>query len=185
MQLIPTSLKDVVILEPKIFGDDRGFFVETYNEATFKTLGLPTRFMQDNHSGSHKGVLRGLHYQVKQPQGRLIRALRGEIFDVAVDLRQDSVQFGQWFGLPLSADNKRSLWIPPGFGHGFLVLTDFAEVAYKATALYAPAFERSILWNDPAIGIEWPLDGDPTLSDKDKVGSLLADAETYPDSSYL
>jgi dTDP-4-dehydrorhamnose 3,5-epimerase len=185
LQLIPTTLKDVVILEPKIFGDERGFFLEAYNEATFRALGLPTRFVQDNHSGSRKGVLRGLHYQLKQPQGKLVRALRGEIFDVAVDLRQDSAQFGQWFGLVLSAENRRMLWVPPGFGHGFLVLTEFAEVSYKATELYAPAFERSILWNDPAIGIDWPLDGEPTLSEKDKAGSLLVDAETYPDSNHL
>jgi dTDP-4-dehydrorhamnose 3,5-epimerase len=185
LQLIPTSLNDVVILEPKVFGDERGFFLEAYNEDTFKSLGLPTRFMQDNHSGSRKGVLRGLHYQLKHPQGKLVRALRGEIFDVAVDLRRDSSQFGEWFGLVLSAENRRSLWVPPGFGHGFLVLTEFAEVSYKATELYAPAFERSIVWNDPAIGIVWPLDGEPTLSEKDKSGSLLADAETYPDSNRL
>jgi dTDP-4-dehydrorhamnose 3,5-epimerase len=185
LQVIPTSLNDVVILEPKVFGDARGFFLEAYNEATFKALGLPTRFVQDNHSGSRKGVLRGLHYQLKQPQGKLVRALRGEIFDVAVDLRRDSAQFGQWFGVALSAENRRMLWIPPGFGHGFLVLSDFAEVSYKATDFYSPASERSILWNDPAIGIEWPLDGDPTLSDKDGAGFLLADAETYPDSASL
>jgi dTDP-4-dehydrorhamnose 3,5-epimerase len=185
VQLIPTPLNDVVILEPKVFGDERGFFLEVYNEATFKALGLPTRFMQDNHSGSRKGVLRGLHYQLKQPQGKLVRALRGSIFDVAVDLRQDSTQFGRWFGVVLSAENRRSLWIPPGFGHGFLVISDFAEVSYKATQLYAPAFERSILWNDPAISIDWPLDGEPTLSEKDKAGLLLADAETYPDSACL
>jgi dTDP-4-dehydrorhamnose 3,5-epimerase len=181
LRSIPTSLKDVVILEPKVFGDERGFFLEAYNEATFKDLGLPTRFVQDNHSGSRKGVLRGIHYQLKQPQGKLVRALRGEIFDVAVDLRQNSLQFGHWFGLVLSADNRRMLWIPPGFAHGFLVLSEFAEVSYKATEFYAPAFERSILWNDSAIGIEWPLDGEPTLSEKDRAGSLLADAETYPD----
>jgi dTDP-4-dehydrorhamnose 3,5-epimerase len=185
LQLIPTTLKDVVILEPKVFGDERGFFLEAYNEATFRALGLPTRFVQDNHSGSRNGVLRGLHYQLKQPQGKLVRALRGDIFDVAVDLRQDSAQFGQWFGLVLSAENRRMLWVPPGFGHGFLVLTEFAEVSYKATELYAPAFERSILWNDPAIGIDWPLGGEPTLSEKDKAGSLLVDAETYPDSNHL
>lgn len=185
MHLITTSLKDVVILEPKVFGDERGFFLEVYNEAAFKTLGLPTRFMQDNHSGSRKGVLRGLHYQLKHPQGKLVRALRGEIFDVVVDLRRGSAQFGQWFGLVLSAEDKCSLWIPPGFGHGFLVLTDFAEVSYKTTELYAPAFERSILWNDPAIGIVWPLEGDPILSEKDRAGSLLADAETYPESSHF
>ena len=147
MQLVPTPLKDVVILEPKVFGDERGFFLEAYNEATFRALGLPTRFVQDNHSGSRRGVLRGLHYQLKQPQGKLVRVLRGEIFDV--------------------------------------VLTDFAEVAYKATQLYAPALERSILWNDPAIGVEWPLDGEPILSEKDRAGALLADAETYAPSSNL
>lgn len=185
MQLIPTSLKDVVILEPKVFGDERGFFLEAYNESTFAALGLPTRFMQDNHSGSSKGVLRGLHYQLKQPQGKLVRALRGEIFDVAVDLRKDSAQFGEWFGSVLNTENRRSLWIPPGFGHGFLVLSEFAEVSYKATELYAPAFERSILWNDPAIGIDWPLDGEPTLSEKDRAGLLLAVAETYSDSDRL
>ena len=183
LELIPTSLKDVVIVEPKVFGDERGFFLESYNEATFRSLGLPTKFMQDNHSGSRKGVLRGLHYQLKQPQGKLVRALRGEIFDVAVDLRRDSPQFGQWFGTALSAENRRMLWVPPGFAHGFLVTSDFAEVAYKATALYAPASERSLLWSDPAIGIEWPLDGEPTLSEKDRAGLPLADAETYGDSS--
>ncbi|MGD0799087.1 MAG: dTDP-4-dehydrorhamnose 3,5-epimerase [Acidobacteriaceae bacterium] len=185
MQLIPTELKDVLILEPKVFGDERGFFLEAYNEATFKALGLPTHFMQDNHSGSRKGVLRGLHYQLKQPQGKLVRALRGEIFDAAVDLRRDSPQFGRWFGLVLSAENKRQLWIPPGYAHGFLVLSEFAEVSYKATELYAPAYERSVLWNDPAIGIEWPLEGEPTLSEKDRAGALLADAETYSSSGAL
>jgi dTDP-4-dehydrorhamnose 3,5-epimerase len=185
LQLIRTSLKDVFILEPKVFGDERGFFLEAYNESTFQSLGLPTRFMQDNHSGSRKGVLRGLHYQLKQPQGKLVRALRGEVYDVAVDLRRDSAQFGRWFGVELSAENKRMLWIPPGFAHGFLVMSEFAEVSYKATQLYAPQFERTVLWNDPAIGIRWPLDGDPILSDKDRAGLLLADAETYADSMQL
>lgn len=185
MNLIPTTLNDVYILEPKVFGDERGFFLEAYNEATFQKLGLPTRFMQDNHSGSRKGVLRGLHYQLKQPQGKLVRALRGAIFDVAVDLRKDSPQFGQWFGTELSAENRRMLWVPAGFGHGFLVTSEFAEVSYKATALYAPAFERSILWNDPAIGIEWPLDGEPTLSEKDRDGLPLGEAEVYAESSAL
>jgi dTDP-4-dehydrorhamnose 3,5-epimerase len=179
LELIPTMLADVFILEPKIFGDERGFFLEAYNEATFRKLGLPTRFMQDNHSGSRKGVLRGLHYQLTQPQGKLVRCLRGSIFDVAVDLRQGSVQYGKWFGTELSAENKRMLWIPPGFGHGFLVLSEFAEVSYKATNVYSPASERSILWNDPAIGINWPLEGEPTLSEKDRAGVLLVEAETY------
>jgi dTDP-4-dehydrorhamnose 3,5-epimerase len=183
LQLISTSLKDVFILEPKVFGDERGFFLEAYNEATFKALGLPTRFMQDNHSGSRKGVLRGIHYQLQNPQGKLVRALRGAIYDVAVDLRRDSAQYGQWFGAELSAENRRMLWVPAGFGHGFLVTSEFAEVAYKATELYAPAHERSILWNDPAIGILWPLEGEPRLSDKDRAGTLLVDAETYAGSA--
>lgn len=180
MNLIETPLPDVVLLEPKVFGDDRGFFFESYNEATFRSLGLPTHFQQDNHSGSRKGVLRGLHYQLQQPQGKLVRALRGEIFDVAVDIRRDSPHFGRWFGVLLSAENKRQLWIPAGFAHGFLVTSDFAEVAYKATQLYHPPSERSILWNDPAIGIDWPLDSDPTLSGKDAAGTPLASAEVYP-----
>ena len=179
MKVVQTSLKDVVLLEPKVFGDERGFFFESYNEATFRSLGLPATFVQDNHSGSRKGVLRGLHYQLHQPQGKVVRALKGEIFDVAVDLRRSSPGFGQWFGVVLSAENKKQLWIPPGFAHGFLVLTEFAEVAYKATELYAPVHERSILWNDPAIGIAWPLDAPPTLSAKDQAGVLLKDAEVY------
>jgi len=178
-----TSLKDVVVLEPKVFGDARGFFFEAYNEARFRELGLPTRFVQDNQSGSRKGVLRGLHYQMKHPQGKLVRALRGEIFDVAVDVRRDSPQFGQWFGLVLSEENRKMLWIPPGFAHGFLVMSEFAEVAYKASDLYAPEHERSLLWNDPAVGIEWPLDGEPTLSAKDAAGAPLAEAETYANST--
>lgn len=185
MQLVATSLNDVVVLEPKLFGDDRGFFFESFNESTFASLGLPTRFKQDNHSGSRKGVLRGLHYQLQQPQGKLVRALKGEIFDVAVDIRRDSPQFGHWFGTVLSAENKRQLWIPAGFAHGFQVLTDFAEVAYKATEFYSPSSERSILWNDPVIGINWPLDGDPTLSGKDQAGILLKDAEVYETSPAL
>jgi dTDP-4-dehydrorhamnose 3,5-epimerase len=184
VQLVATSLNDVVVLEPKVFGDDRGFFFESFNEARFAELGLPTRFRQDNHSGSRRGVLRGLHYQLQQ-QGKLVRALKGEIFDVAVDIRRDSPQFGQWFGTVLSAENKRQLWIPAGFAHGFHVLTEFAEVAYKATELYNPSSERSILWNDPAIGIDWRLDGEPTLSGKDQAGILLADAEVYERSPAL
>ena len=167
------------MLEPEVFGDARGFFFEAYNEANFRSLGLPTRFVQDNQSGSTKGVLRGLHYQLKQPQGKLVRVLSGEIFDVAVDLRRGSPQFGQWFGLRLSAENRRMLWVPPGFAHGFLVTSEFAEVAYKASDFYAPEHERSLLWNDPVIGIEWPLEGDPTLSTKDAAGVPLAEAETY------
>lgn len=181
MQRTETSLKDVVVLEPKVFGDARGFFFEAYNEETFRALGLPIHFVQDNQSGSRRGVLRGLHYQLKQPQGKLVRVLRGEIFDVAVDVRRGSAQFGQWFGLRLSAESRKMIWIPPGFAHGFLVTSDFAEVAYKTTDFYAPEHERTILWGDPAIGIEWPLEGEPTLSAKDAAGSLLADAETQAD----
>jgi len=179
LQRTETSLKDVVLLEPKVFGDARGFFFEAYNEAAFRELGLPTRFVQDNQSGSRKGVLRGLHYQLKQPQGKLVRVLHGEIFDVAVDMRNGSAQFGQWFGVTLSAENRKMLWIPSGFAHGFLVTSEFAEVAYKASDFYAPEHERSLLWNDPAIGIEWPLDAEPTLSAKDAAGVRLAQAETY------
>lgn len=185
MQRIETSLKDVVVVEPKVFGDARGFFFEAYNEAAFRSLGLPTDFKQDNQSGSRKGVLRGLHYQMKQPQGKLVRVLHGEIFDVAVDVRRGSPQFGQWFGLVLSAENRKMLWIPPGFAHGFLVMSEFAEVAYKASDFYAPEHERSLLWNDPAIGIEWPLEDEPTLSAKDAAGVPLSEAETYPESSGL
>jgi dTDP-4-dehydrorhamnose 3,5-epimerase len=179
VQVIPTILQDVVIVEPKVFGDERGFFFEVFNQATFAKLGLPTEFVQDNQSGSQKGVLRGLHYQIQQPQGKLVRALRGAIFDVAVDLRRGSKQFGKWVGVELSAENKRQLWVPPGFGHGFLTLTEFAEVSYKVTQLYAPEHERSLLWNDPALGIDWPLEGEPILSAKDRAGVPLAEAETY------
>jgi dTDP-4-dehydrorhamnose 3,5-epimerase len=185
LRLIPTSLKDVVLLEPKVFGDERGFFLEAFNEKTFEATGLPTRFRQDNHSGSRKSVLRGLHYQLNNPQGKLVRALKGEIYDVAVDLRQGSPDFGKWFGALLSAENKLMLWIPPGFAHGFLVTSEFAEVSYKATAFYDPTSERSVLWNDPAIGIEWPLSEAPTLSEKDRQGSLLADSETYAPGASL
>ena len=180
MRLISTPLKDVVILEPDVFGDERGFFLEAYNERKFEALGLPTTFRQDNHSGSTQGVLRGLHYQLENAQGKLVRVLRGEIYDVAVDLRRSSPDFGKSFGMMLNAQNRLSLWIPPGFAHGFLVTSEFAEVSYKATELYTPSHERSLLWNDPALGIDWPVTGEPTLSGKDKVGLLLADAETYP-----
>jgi dTDP-4-dehydrorhamnose 3,5-epimerase len=179
VHVLPTTLQDVVIVEPKVFGDERGFFLEVYNQATFAKLGLPTEFVQDNHSGSQKGVLRGLHYQIQQPQGKLVRALRGAIFDVAVDLRRGSKQFGKWVGVELSAENKRQLWVPPGFAHGFLTLTEFVEVSYKVTQLYAPEHERSLLWNDPALGIDWPLEGEPILSAKDRAGVPLAKTETY------
>lgn len=168
-----------MLLEPKVFGDQRGFFFESYNEREFERMGLPTRFAQDNHSGSRKGVLRGIHYQLQQPQGKLVRVLRGEVFDVAVDLRRRSDTFGRWFGVTLSAENRRLLWVPPGFGHAFLVTSDFAEFAYKATDFYAPEQERTVQWNDPALGIEWPIEGEPILSAKDAAGTLLADADVY------
>ena len=179
LNIVQTTLKDVVIIEPRVFGDSRGFFLESYNERAFAAAGLPTYFAQDNHSGSKKGVLRGLHYQLEQPQGKLVRALVGEVFDVAVDLRVDSPTFAQWFGLVLSAENRRMLWIPPGFAHGFQVLSDFAEFAYKATDFYLPAQERTLLWNDPTLNIAWPLTDDPTLSEKDLKGASLAQAEPY------
>jgi dTDP-4-dehydrorhamnose 3,5-epimerase len=179
VHVLPTTLQGVVIVEPKVFGDERGFFLEVYNQATFAKLGLPTEFVQDNHSGSQHGVLRGLHYQLRQPQGKLVRVLRGAIYDVAVDLRRGSKQFAQSVGVELSAENKRQLWVPPGFAHGFLTLTEFAEVSYKVTQLYAPEHERSLLWNDPALGIDWPIEREPLLSAKDRAGIPLAQAETY------
>ena len=183
MKATATALPDVVLLEPKVFGDERGFFLESYSERTFQQLGLPTRFVQDNHSKSLRSVLRGIHYQLGTPQGKLVRALQGEIFDIAVDLRKSSPTFGRWAGEILDDTKRRMLWIPPGFGHAFLVLSDTAEVAYKASEFYAPEQERSLLWNDPAIGIDWPLHliehAGPILSTKDAAGSLLADAEVY------
>ncbi|WP_211472307.1 dTDP-4-dehydrorhamnose 3,5-epimerase [Collimonas humicola] len=180
MQIQTTAIPDVFIIEPKAFGDDRGFFYESFNERRFSELtGVLTSFVQDNHSKSAKNVLRGLHYQIQQPQGKLVRVIAGEVFDVAVDIRKHSPTFGQWVGLMLSAENKRQLWIPEGFAHGFVVTSDSAEFLYKTTDYWAPEFERSILWNDPAIGIEWPIDGSPLLSAKDQVGKLLADAEVF------
>ena len=183
MKAIPTAIPEVVLLEPKVFGDERGFFLESYSERTFQQLGLPTRFVQDNHSKSIRSVLRGLHYQMGLPQGKLIRVLQGEIYDVAVDVRRSSPTFGKFVGEILNDKERRMLWIPPGFAHGFLVLSDTAEVAYKASELYAPEGDRSILWNDPAIGIEWPLHliepSGPVLSAKDAAGKLLSEAETY------
>ena len=176
----PTGIPEVIIIEPNVYGDDRGFFYESFNARAFaEQSGLSVDFVQDNHSKSAKGVLRGLHYQIQQPQGKLVRVVAGEVFDVAVDIRKQSPTFGKWVGVILSAENKRQLWVPPGFAHGFLVTSDSAEFLYKTTDYYAPEFERSILWNDPAIGIEWPWDGEPMLSNKDKVGKLLADAEVF------
>jgi dTDP-4-dehydrorhamnose 3,5-epimerase len=175
-----TSIPGVLIIEPEIFGDDRGFFFESFNERRFAELtGVTARFVQDNHSRSVRNVLRGLHYQIRQPQGKLVRVAAGEVFDVAVDVRKSSPDFGRWVGITLSADNKRAVWIPPGFAHGFAVTSNSAEVLYKTTDYWAPEHERSILWNDPAIGIAWPLDGTPILSAKDQVANLLHDAEVF------
>lgn len=181
MQLLKTSIPDVRLLEPVVHGDERGFFLETYRKEVFAEAGVDVEFVQDNHSRSSRGVLRGLHYQLEQPQGKLVRVVQGEVFDVAVDLRRSSPTFGQWEGQILSADNKRALWVPPGFAHGFLVLSEYAEVTYKCTTYYAPGHERSLFWNDPALNIPWP-DIDMLqiqLSDKDRNASLLADADTF------
>ena len=184
MKLIDTGLKDVVCFEPKVFGDERGYFMETWRASWFEELGIKAEFVQDNHSLSRKGILRGLHYQIQQPQGKLVRVIRGEVFDVAVDIRRRSPTFGQWVAMRLSGDNKRIMWVPPGFAHGFLVVSEEAEFSYKCTDFYAPQYERSILWNDPDIGIDWPLDGieDIVLSEKDRNGVLLKDAEVYEDT---
>lgn len=181
MQFIPTSIPDVLIIEPKLNGDERGFFMETYRADLFMQAGIPAHFVQDNHSGSRKGVLRGLHYQIRQPQGKLLRAIAGEIFDVAVDLRRSSPTFGHWEAAILSAQNKRQLWIPPGFAHGFYVLSDWAELAYKATDYYAPEWERSLRWDDPELNIAWPLEsgGPPQLSSRDLAALSLSQAETF------
>ncbi len=178
MNVIDTAIADVKILEPKVFGDERGFFYESFNQKQFEAaIGRKVEFVQDNHSRSVKGVLRGLHYQVSQPQGKLVRVAVGEVFDVAVDIRKDSPTFGQWVGVTLSAENKRQLWVPEGLAHGFVVTSDVAEFLYKTTDYYAPEHERCILWNDPDLAIEWPLAGEPTLSGKDKLGKLLAQAD--------
>ncbi|KXB30133.1 dTDP-4-dehydrorhamnose 3,5-epimerase [Dechloromonas denitrificans] len=180
MKVTPTSISDVLILEPKVFGDERGFFFESFNARTFaEATGLDVTFVQDNHSRSAKSVLRGLHYQIQQPQGKLVRVVQGEVFDVAVDLRKRSKTFGQWVGVHLSAEDKRQLWVPEGFAHGFVVLSETAEFLYKTTDFYAPEFERSLLWNDPALSIEWPLEGQPILAAKDARGALFADAECF------
>ena len=180
MQCHATAIPDVRILEPKSFGDERGFFYESFNERRFAELtGISANFVQDNHSKSSRNVLRGMHYQIQQPQGKLVRVVAGEVFDVAVDLRKSSPTFGKWVGVTLSAENKRQLWVPEGFAHGFVVTSDSAEFLYKTTNYYAPEFERSVLWNDPAIGIDWPAGMQPTLSAKDQVGKLLADADLF------
>jgi dTDP-4-dehydrorhamnose 3,5-epimerase len=174
VNVIETPIKDVLIIEPKVFGDDRGFFLESWNDATFKELGLDWTFVQDNHSRSAKGVLRGLHYQNPNPQGKLVRVVAGSVFDVAVDIRKGSPTFGQWTGVHLSAANKRMFWVGPGLAHGFLSLEDNTDFLYKCTSIYSPQDEQALMWNDPQVGIEWPLDGiEPTLSAKDKVAQTL------------
>jgi len=181
MKVTATAIPDVLVIEPKVFGDARGFFYESFNQKAFdEAIGRHVEFVQDNHSRSAKGVLRGLHYQIEQPQGKLVRAVRGSVFDVAVDIRRSSPTFGRWVGEELSESNHKQLWIPPGFAHGFLVLTDAAEFLYKTTNYYAPAHERCIAWNDPTLAIDWPLGGAmPLLSAKDATGAMLDKAELY------
>lgn len=182
MKVIPASIPDVLIIEPKVFGDSRGFFFESFNQQVFsQSTGLDVRFVQDNHSRSAKGVLRGLHYQVSRPQGKLVRVVRGAVFDVAVDIRKSSPTFGQWVGVELTEDNYRQLWLPPGFAHGFYVLSDTADFLYKATEYYFSDFDRSIMWNDAEIAIRWPIEADaiPILSSRDEKAVKLIDAEVF------
>jgi dTDP-4-dehydrorhamnose 3,5-epimerase len=180
MKVVPTKIPDVLILEPQVFGDDRGFFLESYNAKVFaEKTDVKVDFVQDNHSRSSKNVLRGLHYQIEKPQGKLVRVIIGSVFDVAVDLRKSSPTFGEWVGCVLSAENKRQLWIPPGFAHGFLVLSDLADFLYKTTEYYAPKHERSLLWNDSDVGVDWPLQEPPLLSEKDRNASTLKEAEIF------
>ena len=180
MQVVRTEIPEVLILEPKVFGDERGFFFESYQRRAFhKATGVDVEFVQDNHSRSKRNVLRGLHYQIRQAQGKLVRVIAGEIWDVAVDLRRSSPTFGKSAGFALSAESKRAAWIPAGFAHGFLVTTDFAEVIYKATDYYAPEHERTLLWSDPVLGIQWPLRGEPVVAAKDRAGKLLSQAELF------
>jgi dTDP-4-dehydrorhamnose 3,5-epimerase len=181
MKFTPTTIPGVLLIEPKMFGDDRGFFMETFRASEMAAAGIDTPFVQDNHSGSSRGILRGLHYQLRHPQGKLVRVIAGEIFDVIVDIRKSSPAFGKWEGFVLSAQNKYILWVPPCLAHGFYVLSEWAEVVYKATDIYAPEWERSLLWNDPVIGIQWPLikTSQPVLSSKDAAGKPLNEAELY------
>ncbi len=181
MNFTPCSIPEVVLIEPEVFGDARGFFMETYEARKFARHGIDAAFVQDNHSGSRQGTLRGLHYQIRQAQGKLLRVVAGEIFDVAVDIRRSSRTFSRWVAVRLSAENRRQLWVPPGFAHGFYVLSEWAELVYKVTDYYAPEWDRAMRWNDPAIGIEWPLiDGQsPILSEKDATARLLSEAEIY------
>ena len=181
MKFVPTKISDVVLLEPQVFGDHRGFFMETWRADEFAEVGITANFVQDNHSSSTKGILRGLHYQIKHPQGKLVRVISGEVYDVAVDIRKGSPTFGQWIGEVLSAENRRMLWVPPGFAHGFYVMSDYAEFVYKCTDIYAPEYERCIVWDDPDLAIHWPLvaGSRPVLSEKDRGGLLLKDAELF------
>jgi len=181
MEITQTSLPDVYVIEPKLYEDDRGFFMETYRADLFEQAGIPTSFVQDNHSGSKQGVLRGLHYQIQRPQGKLVRVATGEVFDVAVDLRKSSETFGYWMGHNLSAENRHQLWIPPGFAHGFYVLSEWADLLYKVTETYVPELDRTLRWDDTDVGIEWPLiNGEsPRLSEKDAAGEFLQDADLF------
>ena len=180
MNIIKTEIPDVLIIEPKVFGDARGFFYESFNQKVWREkTGIDAVFVQDNHSRSAKNVLRGLHYQIRQPQGKLVRAVRGAVFDVAVDLRRKSPTFGRWVGTELSEENRRQLWIPVGFAHGFLVLSDVAEFLYKTTDYWAPEYERTIIWNDPDLAVAWPLQGEPVLSAKDARGTAFKEAEVF------
>ena len=180
MRATPTAITGVLVIEPKVFTDERGFFFESFNERAFaRATGIGATFVQDNHSRSVKNTVRGLHYQIQQPQGKLMRVVAGEIFDVVVDLRRSSPTFGKWVGEHLSADNKKMIWVPNGFGHGFAVLSDYADFLYKTTDYWAPQHERTLLWNDPALAIAWPLAGEPILAAKDRAGKRLADAEVF------
>ena len=181
MKAIPTAIPEVLVIEPAVFGDARGFFFESWNQRAFDAIvGRPIGFVQDNHSASVRGVLRGLHYQVRQAQGKLVRVVAGEVFDVAVDLRRASPTFGRWVGERLSADNRRMMWVPEGFAHGFLVLSESAEFLYKTTNYYAPEHERTLLWNDAAVGVDWPLEGAPLLKPKDAAGTPFERADAFP-----
>jgi len=183
VQGVKTKLDGVLLIKPRVFSDDRGFFFESYNESALCGAGIHHHFVQDNHSRSRKNVLRGLHYQIRQPQGKLVRVVTGEVFDVAVDLRRDSATFGKWTGEILSAENQHILWIPPGFAHGFLVLSEWADLLYKTTDYYAPQAECTVRWDDPDLGIDWPISGQPQLSAKDETGKWFRDAEVYEESS--
>jgi len=179
MKVQSTQIPGVLIVEPAVFGDDWGFFLESFNEKEMRSIGIDAHFVQDNHSRSQRNVLRGLHYQISQPQGKLVRVVSGKVYDVAVDVRRYSPAFGKWVGVELSAENKRMLWMPPGMAHGFVVLSDSADFLYKATEYYAPKFERTILWNDTELGIEWPLEGQPILSAKDAAAKTFREAEVF------